>query len=421
MIWLEDWVWLLVTDGADELLDCEAIPGLECEPETLRRRLAEMGWRERPQRLRWVLLLESEPRGGAGEVDDLLHVKERGEVRGLALPEWLRRCWQRWPVQDWPACIEWGPDLVAGTLREREQQGRAADAVYCPMGERVVVIGGGNAAGFRRMGRGEKEGNRPAGIPGEDWLRQTAYLFHHYTGRSLQSLWCPEATCGEDTTLGGVCLQGADPEGPETARQPLVMEIPWLVRELGRPLRGGEAQVAGLLTERRKDARRRWSFLSAGIAVLFLSAFLLIAGACRGPGASVDGVEATPVLQLSENDRQTYKRLISREEALRMRRQRELRPFKLVGSIAGNLPRGVELRRIHLARTGPRGKTGGWKLRVNGRVQGDSPSPGFRSWLQELETKGTVKRMDSLRMEPGKGRSMRFTLAGQGDGERSGQ
>lgn len=411
VIWAEEWVWVVRSDRAGRLLDYEVLPGLECTAKVLRKTLQIMGRRRGRDVMRWVVLLEGTAGETGGGGEDFLMIGAGAEETALPVPEWLRACWGQWRVEEWPESIGWGPGLLEASVRRRWREGGAVDLLYCTLGGRALLLGCGDGAGFQRLGRREVSAGPKGGIPAEDWLRQSMYLFSQHTGRPPKNVWCPE---GEDVgqeslAAGEMLILVGDPHEEASGRQSYVVEIPWVVRELAGMEDVAGAPVGGVAAGRLAEARGRWKLLASGTMVLGLTLLLLVTGACRGPGAAESGMPHGLQPVIAEAEQERHRRLVSLESRKRVERDLKREPFRLISALARSVPEEVAMDRIHVVRDGENGLA----LRLEGRTAGAAPSPQFRGWVQELEQTGHLEQLDSLEMKGGAS-GLGFVLEGRG-------
>jgi hypothetical protein len=353
--------------------------------EELRRLVSGLGGGR--VRVCWLVLREAWPETPQSG-------RERKEVT-LALPGWIRRCWEGLEPRDFPDEVVSGLGVLESALWGRPEKWEPGTGFLMRVGSRYVLIGRGEGGQtFRRVSRRDLVEQAASGGICREWLLQTRTLFRNRTGLELARVFVAEET--------GIHLM-QQPDFPIEIEPagPIVfpgMEGCVFPASACRILHGGCVTGSRGLDDRLDLAalsqRRRWHKwerrLRTSTCVLLGCWGFLLLGACRHEAILPEIGEATS----REWKRHASDLKVSQERWQRVwtAKQAQSRPFELIARIVRDRPEGVEVNRVRVAT----GSNREHAIQLEGTFSGEATNPAFRRWIGELRQPDRIEQVRNL-------------------------
>jgi hypothetical protein len=356
-------------------------------------------------RICWLVLREAwpeTPHPGRGRV----------EVT-LALPGWIRRCWEGLEPRDFPDEVVSGLGVLESTLWGRPEKWEPGTGFLMRVGSRFVLIGRGEGGQtFRRVSRRDLVEQAGRGGICREWLLQTRTLFRNRTGLELACVLVAEET--------GIHLM-QQPDFPIEIRAAGRLDFPGIEGEVlpasaCRILHGSCVTASRGVDDRLELAalsqRQRWHTwerrLRTSAGVLLGCWGLMLLGACRHEAVipEIGGTEARE-WQWHESNLKTNQNRWQRVWTLS---EVQSRPFELIARVIRDRPEGVEVNRVRVRAEGPE-SSGNHSIQLEGTFAGEASHPAFRRWIGELRNPDRMGQVKHLKFSRGSDR-IAFSLEG---------
>lgn len=362
------------------------------------------GGRLQAVRVHWILIEESWPALPA-------EANPPGDIP-LALPDWMRYCWESLPAAALPDRVLSGMALLQATVLDWPTMAKTGSGTFLEAGGRCLFVGHAEERPYRRVSRQDLLQPANGRETLVEWLLQTRLLFRNRTGIDLTRIYLSTADQAALARQAGLPM--------EVLQVPVSLTRFWGAVDL--PARGAPSLHAcaaqrppslegvryydGL--EKRKRWRRWEQRLKLGTGLLMGGWGLMLLGACRHDQLPV-APEGPALAGLAPYRSALSARQAAWRDASRMR-DRQSAPFRLIGAVAGSLPSGVEVHRLAVSPDSP-ATTGPLRLAVEGSLRGEETSRVFRDWVEGLPRVASLEAVENLRFRRD-GTRITFSLEG---------
>jgi hypothetical protein len=316
----------------------------------------------------------------------------------LALPGWIRRCWEGLEPRDFPDEVVSGLGLLESVLWGRPEKWEPGTGFLMRVGSRFVLIGRGERGQtFRRVSRRDLVEQTGSGGICREWLLQTRTLFRNRTGLELKRVYVAEETGIHLLQVPDFPIE-IEPAGPILFQGTEGCVFPASAcRILHGSCVAGSRGVDDQLQLAALSQRQRWHKwerrLQTSTGLLLGCWGLLLLGACRHEAILPEIGEAEArewqrcASELKENQKR-WQRVWTQTEA-------RSRPFELIARVVRGRPDGVEVNRVRVSADGP-GGAGKHSIRLEGTFSGEAGNPAFRRWIGELRDPDRINHVRNL-------------------------
>lgn len=351
------------------------------------------------QAIHWIVLAESYPHKGSDE------------ACVPVLPGWVTRCWDGLGIHEIPAIVQSGRPLLEQALSGWTEGNQSGSGVCLRIGERILFLGQGNGIRFSRLSRKGLADRARENYVSREWLLQTRLLFRNRTGSALRRVWIPRGTqchlSWQNEPVLEIIPGLKPPSWISFAEEGMNDGLAFMhLSALCGPAKADcRMQIPALQRRRRGQA---WDRRLKTAACLLIGGWgFLLLGACRHGGEALPEEDMDGTLSAFRSEIRAYE---TRWQGIQSYEEGRKAPYRLVGLIAGSKPEAVEIRKIHMERTG-RGEESGISFEFEGVFDGDESSAGFREWVESLQDGRGLKDIRNLRFDRSEER-IRFSLQG---------
>lgn len=341
-------------------------------------------------RVRWIVLREAWP--------EVAQAALKSAPVTLALPGWIRRCWEALGPEHLPGEVVSGTERLESVLRDQTGLLEAGSGYLMRIGGRYLLIGRGAEDGsFRRISRRDLVAEAGAGPLCCEWLLQSRTLFRNRTGLDLKRIHVAEETGIhavrrpdfpiELLSAKPILLPGCD-ESVFPASACRILH--------GACLAEGKSPRASLeLTSLAQRQRwHRWDRrLRTSTCILLGCWSLMLLGACRNEAVTPE--LPMPAVREWERYKHDLKERHERWQRVWTEQRAQARPFDLIDRVVRDRPEGVTVSRVRVG-PGLARQDGEYSVRLEGTFSGEAGHPAFKEWLESLRGSNPLEQVHHL-------------------------